>query len=91
MTEQVQPAPRSQRPTRRILQGLGSLVLIVAIFWFLFKGIAFGQVWAAIRALTWLEVATLAAVYLRPCLDVGHPRAGLLAGDGHDPVHYRGR
>jgi hypothetical protein len=44
MTEQVQPAPRSQRPTRRILQGLGSLVLIVAIFWFLFKGIAFGQV-----------------------------------------------
>jgi uncharacterized protein (TIRG00374 family) len=62
MTEQVQSAPRRQRPTRRILQGLGSLVLIVAIFWFLFKGIAFGQVWAAIRALTWLELATLAAI-----------------------------
>jgi uncharacterized membrane protein YbhN (UPF0104 family) len=62
MTEQVQPAPRSQRPTRRIIQGALSLVLIVAIFWFLFKGIAFGQVWAAIQSLTWLELATLAAV-----------------------------
>jgi uncharacterized protein (TIRG00374 family) len=62
MTEQVQPATRSQRPTRRIIQGALSLVLIVAIFWFLLKGIAFGQVWAAIRALSWLEVATLAAV-----------------------------
>jgi uncharacterized membrane protein YbhN (UPF0104 family) len=62
MTEQVQPAPRSQRPTRRIIQGALSLVLIVAIFWFLLKGIAFGQVWAAIRALSWPELATLAAI-----------------------------
>jgi hypothetical protein len=62
MTEQVQPAPRSQRPTRRIIQGALSLVLIAAIFWFLLKGIAFGQVWVAIRALTWLELATLAAI-----------------------------
>jgi putative heme transporter len=61
MTEHVPTVRRGPPPTRRILQGLGSLVLIVAIFWFLFKGIAFGQVWAAIRALTWLEVATLAA------------------------------
>jgi uncharacterized protein (TIRG00374 family) len=62
MTEHVPTVRRSPPPTRRILQGLGSLVLIVAIFWFLFKGIAFGQVWAAIRDLTWLELATLAAV-----------------------------
>ena len=62
MTEQVPTVHRSPPPTRRILQGLGSLVLIVAIFWFLFTGIAFGQVWAAIRALTWLELATLAAI-----------------------------
>jgi lysylphosphatidylglycerol synthase-like protein len=62
MTEHVPTGRRSSPPIRRILQGLGSLVLIVAIFWFLFKGIAFGQVWAAIRALTWLEVATLAVV-----------------------------
>ena len=62
MTEQVPTVHRSPPPTRRILQGLGSLVLIVAIFWFLFKGIAFSQVWAAIRALTWLELATLAAI-----------------------------
>jgi putative heme transporter len=62
MTQQVQPARRSPPPTRRIIQGLGSLVLIVAIFYFLLKGIAFNQVWAAIRALTGLELATLAAV-----------------------------
>jgi uncharacterized protein (TIRG00374 family) len=62
MTEPVPTVHGSPPPTRRILQGLGSLVLIVAIFWFLFKGIAFSQVWAAIRALTWLELATLVAV-----------------------------
>jgi uncharacterized membrane protein YbhN (UPF0104 family) len=62
MTEQVQSAPRKQLPTRRVIQGLLSLVLIVAIFYFLLKGIAFGQVWAAIRALSWLELATLAAI-----------------------------
>jgi hypothetical protein len=48
MTLPVPTARSSPPPTRRILQGLGSLVLIVAIFWFLLKGIAFGQVWAAI-------------------------------------------
>ncbi|HXQ57477.1 MAG TPA: hypothetical protein VOA19_16990, partial [Actinomycetes bacterium] len=62
MTEHVQSAPRKQRPTRRIIQGLLSLMLIVAIFWFLLRGITFGQVWAAIGALTWLELATLAAI-----------------------------
>ena len=48
MTQQVQPARRRPPPTRRVIQGLLSLVLIVAIFWFLLKGIAVGQVWAAI-------------------------------------------
>jgi uncharacterized membrane protein YbhN (UPF0104 family) len=62
MTEQAQSAPRRQRPTRRIIQGVLSLLLIGAIFWFLLKGIAFVQVWAAIQALTWLELATLAAI-----------------------------
>jgi uncharacterized membrane protein YbhN (UPF0104 family) len=62
MTQHVPTARRSPPPTRRIIQGLGSLVLIVAIFYFLLKGIAFGQVWAAIRALTWLELATLAGI-----------------------------
>ena len=62
MTQQVATARRSPPPTRRIIQGLGSLVLIVAIFYFLLRGIDFGQVWAAIRALTGLELATLAAI-----------------------------
>jgi hypothetical protein len=35
---------RHQTPTRRIVQGLLSLVLVVAIFWFVFKGIDVAQV-----------------------------------------------
>jgi putative heme transporter len=62
MTQREATARRNPPPIRRIIQGLLSLVLIVAIFWFLLKGIAFGQVWAAIRALTGLELATLAAI-----------------------------
>ena len=62
MTQQVQPARGSPPPTRRVIQGLLSVVLIVAIFYFLLRGIDFGQVWAAIRALTGLELATLAAI-----------------------------
>ena len=62
MTEHVATARRPPSCTRRIIQVVLSLVLIVAIFWFLLKGIAFGQVWAAIRDLTGLELATLAAI-----------------------------
>ena len=62
MTQQVQPARRRPPPTRRVIQGLLSVVLIVAIFYFLLRGIDFGQVWAAIRALTGLELASLAAI-----------------------------
>jgi uncharacterized protein (TIRG00374 family) len=62
----VQQAPakirRTQTPTRKIVQGLLSVVLVVAIFWFVFKGIDIGQVWAEIRAMTWLELTTLLAV-----------------------------
>lgn len=50
---------QSQIPTRKIVQGLLSLVLVVAIFWFVFKGIDVAQVWDQIRAMTWLELTTL--------------------------------
>jgi hypothetical protein len=48
--------------SRKIVQGLLSVVLVVAIFWFVFKGIDVAQVWAEIRAMTWLELSTLFAV-----------------------------
>jgi uncharacterized membrane protein YbhN (UPF0104 family) len=61
-----QAATRARRPSnaRRIVQGLVSLVLVVAILWFVFKGIDFAQVWAEIRAMTWLELTTLLVVSL---------------------------
>jgi putative heme transporter len=62
MTEQVATGRKPPPRTRRIVQVALSLVLIVAIFYFVLAGIDFGQVWAAIRALTWLELATLAAI-----------------------------
>jgi hypothetical protein len=39
-----------------------SLVLVVGIFYFLLRGIDLGQVWAEIRAMTWLEDAILAVI-----------------------------
>jgi len=61
MVEQVPTARRLPPHTRRIVQVVLSLVLVVAIFYFLLRGIDLGQVWAEIRGLTWIELATLAA------------------------------
>ncbi len=52
------PPPR----TRRIVQVVLSLLLVVAIFYYLLRGIDLATVWAEIQALTWLELATLAAI-----------------------------
>ena len=48
--------------TRRVIQSVLSLALVVAIFWFVFKGINFREVWDHIRDMTWLEVTTLLVV-----------------------------
>jgi uncharacterized protein (TIRG00374 family) len=46
---------------RKILGAVVSLVVVVAIFWFVFKQFAdIGSVWAAIKTLTWREIAWLA-------------------------------
>jgi putative heme transporter len=37
-------------------------LLVVAIFYYLLKGIDLGEVWANIRAMTWLELTTLALI-----------------------------
>jgi putative heme transporter len=62
MVEEVPARTRRSSTTRRVIQGLLSLVLVVAIFWFLFKGIDFASVWATIRGLTWIELLILGLV-----------------------------
>jgi uncharacterized membrane protein YbhN (UPF0104 family) len=47
-------------PGRMALRIAISIVLIVAIFYYLLKDISLSDVWAAITAMTWAELATLA-------------------------------
>jgi putative heme transporter len=61
MSEQVATARKPAR-TRRIVQVMLSLVLVVAIFYYLLRGIDMATVWAEIQALTWLELASLVAI-----------------------------
>jgi len=62
MADQQPPAAKPRSRTRLVIQVVVSLVLVVAIFWYLLHGIELGQVWASIRAMTWLEDATLLAI-----------------------------
>jgi putative heme transporter len=92
MDNQPPPAAKPRSRTRLALQVVGSLVLVVAIFYYLLKGIDLAQVWADIRAMTWLEDLTLLAAavehgHLLAGMDDGRARAGVLAGDHDEPVH----
>ena len=50
---------------RRVLQGLFSLALVVAIFVFVMPQVAdVSEVWANIQAMTWLEITTIVIVAL---------------------------
>ncbi|MGH8862048.1 MAG: lysylphosphatidylglycerol synthase transmembrane domain-containing protein [Jatrophihabitantaceae bacterium] len=54
-------SPTRRRWVRPALSGLVSLVIVVGIFWyFIPQFTSMSKVWAAIRAMTWLELATLA-------------------------------
>jgi uncharacterized protein (TIRG00374 family) len=53
---------RKSSPAKTILRSVLSLVLIAAIFWYLLKDISLADVWAAITAMTWRELAGLAVV-----------------------------
>jgi hypothetical protein len=59
MVEQARPAASHRSRTRRVVQGVLSLVLVVAIFYYLRKKFDPAQAWAAITAMTWLELTTL--------------------------------
>ena len=50
---------RSRSRLRQTVKGVLSVVLVAAIFYFLFRKIDFAEVWTEIRSLTWLEVGTL--------------------------------
>jgi hypothetical protein len=68
MVNQAPPAASHRSRSRLLLQGLLSLVLVVAITYYLRRKIDPAESWAAITAMTWPELATLG---LR--VDVGHP------------------
>jgi len=62
MVEQTPAARARPSRTRRVVQGAVSLLLVVAIFYFVFKRIDLAQMGAEIRAMTWLELTTLGLV-----------------------------
>jgi putative heme transporter len=59
MVNQAPPATSRRPRTRLLVQGVLSLVLVVAIFYFLRRKIDPAQTWAAIAAMTWQELTTL--------------------------------
>ena len=59
MVNQAPPAASHRSRSRLLLQGLLSLVLVVAITYYLRRKIDPAQTWAAITAMTWPELATL--------------------------------
>src|SRR4029450_1000840 len=63
MTEQAADgAAKHSSRTRMAARIVLALVLIVVIFWYLLKDISLADVWAAITAMTWIELAGLAVV-----------------------------
>src|SRR5829696_6607116 len=59
MVNQAPPATTRRSRTRLVVQAVVSLVLVVAIFYFLRKKFDPAQAWAAITAMTWLELTIL--------------------------------
>ena len=62
MANQQPPAAKSPARTRLIIQTVLSLALVVAIFYYLLRGIDLRLVWAEIRAMSWTEDAILALI-----------------------------
>jgi uncharacterized membrane protein YbhN (UPF0104 family) len=59
MVDQQAPTAGRRSRTRLVVQGVLSLVLVVAIFYYLFTKIDLAQTWAAITDMTWQELAIL--------------------------------
>ena len=71
-------------------------MLVVAIFYYLRKKFDPAQTWAAITAMTWLELTILGLLAVWNLCTYAFvwmavtPGAGVLAGHGHDPGDHRG-
>ena len=83
--------------TKKVLQILVSLVLLVAIFWYVFQQFAdISEVWAAIQTLTWREIVVLVAVHRVNLFTywivivMATPGHHLSAGGGAHPVDHGG-
>ena len=59
MVDQEPAAAKPRSRTRLLIQVVLSLVLVVAIFYFLLKKIDLSQAWTAITDMTWLELTLL--------------------------------
>jgi len=63
MVDQRKPTSATPRSRLRlVIQAVLSLLLVVAIFWYLLHGIDRGQVWVEITAMTPLELVTLLVI-----------------------------
>jgi hypothetical protein len=62
MDHQPPPATKPRSRTRVVVQAVFSLALVVVLFYYLLKDVDLAQVWANIRAMTWIEDAALAAI-----------------------------
>jgi uncharacterized membrane protein YbhN (UPF0104 family)/membrane-associated phospholipid phosphatase len=62
MTDQQPAATKRRSPTRTAIGAVFSVVLVVAIFYFLLRDIDLRLVWAEIRAMTWMEDAVLGLI-----------------------------
>jgi putative heme transporter len=62
MADQEPASAKRRSPTRMAIGVLVSLVLVVAIFYFLLRDIDLRLVWAEIQAMTWIEDAILAVL-----------------------------
>jgi uncharacterized membrane protein YbhN (UPF0104 family) len=62
MVDQQPAAPVSRSRIRLVVQAVLSLLLVVAIFWYLLHGIDRGQVWVEIAAMTPMELVTLLVI-----------------------------
>ena len=60
---QPSPTSRKKSSTGRLIQAVLAVVVVGAVFIFVLPQIAdYGEVWAVIRRMTWLELATLTAL-----------------------------
>jgi hypothetical protein len=96
MVNQAPPAASHRSRSRLLLQGLLSLVLVVAITYYLRRKIDPAESWAAITDMTWPELATLGLLAIWNLCTYAFvwmavtPGLGFWRAMGDDPGDHRG-